>query len=621
MIIRNPRLQRHVAEHPALKRPLSPHASHLGLAPKVPFNEEFFSSLLGPYAGDGRGEAKVSEPTISRDPRDAERFAEAVGLANIPTLLMVLVHLTGELRWLEDPYRPVRARGLGDNDTGGLPEPIQAEIRAAALQAILAWRAGAPVAMPEPSAELRVRMLGCAMGEEIPAEYAPMIEAQLGFGEPIGAVEKVPVPEGFLVLIIGAGVSGICAAVNLQRAGIPFRIVEKNPTVGGTWLNNRYPGAGVDAPNHLYSFSFATYDWSMYFALRDELWSYLEYVADKFDLRRHIRFETEVERAAYDESTQTWTVDLRNPDGSTEALRASVVISATGIFNPIKRPDVKGLERFRGPTFHTAEWPEDLDLSGKHVAIIGNGASAMQVGPEIQNDVASLTIFQRSPHWAAPFEQFRREVPDALRFLLREVPLYRAWYRMRLGWTFNDQIHPALQNDPAWAHPDRSLNAINDAHRAYFTRYIETELGDRRELLDLVLPTYPPWGKRMLLDNGWYRMLRNERVELVGDPIAEIGSDRVITEDGREYPADVLVQATGFDVLRFLTSFEARGGPAGASARCGTTTTRGRTWASPSPTSPTFSASTVPTRSPATAAACSSSSRCRCGTSWTSCAR
>ena len=487
------------------------------------------------------------------------QFAEAVAVANIPTLLMVLVQLTGELHWLEEPYRPSRARGMGDNDTGGLPEPVQAELREAALEAILAWRAGRPVAIPEPSPELRVEMLSCAMGEEIPSEYAPMIAAQLGF-EKLGSVDRVAVPDGFQVLIIGGGVSGICAAVNLQRAGIPFRILEKSSTVGGTWRDNRYPGAGVDTPNHLYSFSFATYDWSMYFALRDELHGYLEHVADRFGLRSNISFQTEVESAAYEEDAQRWAVSVRNPDGSRETLRANVLISATGIFNPLKFPAIEGLERFEGPSFHTAEWPADLDLEGKRVAIIGNGASAMQVGPEVQHTVASLTIFQRSVHWAAPFEQFRKVVPDALRFLLREVPLYQAWYRMRLGWTFNDRIHPALQKDPSWPHPDRSLNAINDAHRAYFTQYVESELGDRaNELLDVVLPTYPPFGKRMLMDNGWYRMLRNPRVALVPDRVVEIGPNQIITEDGTEYPADVLVLATGFDVLRFLTTFEARG--------------------------------------------------------------
>ena len=162
---------------------------------------------------------------------EAQRFAEAVAIANIPVLLMVLVQLTGELRWLEERYRTRRARGMNDNDTGGLPEPLRAEVRTSALEAILAWRAGRPVAIPEPSAELRLKMLSSAMGEEIPAEYDSIIAAELSLG-PDEATEKLPVPDGFEVLIIGAGVSGLCAAINLQRAGIPFTILEKSDDGG-----------------------------------------------------------------------------------------------------------------------------------------------------------------------------------------------------------------------------------------------------------------------------------------------------------------------------------------------------------------------------------------------------
>jgi 4-hydroxyacetophenone monooxygenase len=487
-----------------------------------------------------------------------QRFADAIAIANIPVLLMVLVQMTGDLHWLEDQYRTRRVRGMNDNDSGGLPEALQAEVRTAALEAIMAWRAGRPLAIPEPSPELRLKMLTWAMGEEVPSEYDPIIAAELSL-EPKDFPEKVSVPPGFEVLIIGAGVSGLCAAVNLQRAGIPFAILEKSARLGGIWRDNRYPGAGVDTPNHLYSFASAPYDWTMYYALRDELHAYLEHVADKFDLRSHIRFETEVKSANYDNATQRWAVAIRNRDGADETLKANVLISAVGIFNPIKMPAIKGLDRFEGPCFHTAQWPADLDLKGKRVAMIGNGASAMQTGPEIQNTVESLTIFQRSPHWVAPNEQFRTPIPEALRFLLREVPLYRVWYRLRLGWSFGDRLHSALQKDPIWQYADRSMNKINDSHRGFFTQYIVSEMGDRRDLLDKVVPTYPPFGKRMLMDNGWYRMLRNERVKLVSDPIVEIGPDRVITKDGTEYEADVLVVATGFDVLRFLTAFEARG--------------------------------------------------------------
>ena len=509
------------------------------------------------YEENLHGKRKI----MSEQNTEAQDFTQAIATANIPTLLMVLVQLTGEMHWLEEPYRPSRARGMDDNETGGLPDTIQADIRQAALEAILAWRAGKPVAIPEPSAELRLKMLSWAMSEKVPAAYDPIIEAELApLSDDFGSSgPKLPVPDGFEVLIIGAGVSGMCTAIHLQRAGIPFTILEKGANLGGTWRDNRYPGAGVDTPNHLYSFSFAPYDWSMYFALRDELQAYLEHVADTFNLRPHIRFETEVESADYNNETQQWLVAVKQADGSRQTLESNVLISAVGIFNPIKKPNIKGLDRFEGPSFHTAEWPEDLDLSGKRVVMIGNGASALQVGPEIQHTVKSLTIFQKSAHWIAPNNQFRKLIPDAMRFLLREVPLYRIWYRLRLGWTFGDRVHATLQKDPNWPHADRSLNKANDSHRGYFTQYIMSEIGDKTELLDKVVPTYPPFGKRMLMDNGWYRMLHNEKVELVANPIVEIGPDRVITEDGTEYEADVLVIATGFDVLRFLTSFETRG--------------------------------------------------------------
>ena len=486
-------------------------------------------------------------------------FSDAIDVANIPTLLMVLVQLTGELHCLEEPYLPKRQPGLGDNDTGGLEPRHQQEVREAALEAILAWRNGRPIALPEPDYDLIVRMLSVSMAESVPTEYGQFTAAQLGQVKFLDH-QAISSPPDFNVIVIGAGVSGLCAAINLQMLGINFQVIERNSTVGGVWWENSYPGAGVDTPNHLYSYSFAPYDWQKYFCLRDELHGYLEHVCDSFEVRDTIRFETTVERIEYQNQKQNWLVTLCLPDGSQEQTEANVVISAAGIFNPPVSPDIDGLEDWEGEQWHTARWPETADLQDKKVAIIGNGASCMQIGPEIQDEVESLTIFQKSVHWAAPFEQFRKEVPDPLRFLLREVPLYRNWYRVRLGWTFNDRIHSALHKDPDWEHPERSLNAQNDAHRAYFTNHVISELGDHAsELLDRVLPTYPPFGKRMLMDNGWYRMLRNPKVQLVDERISNVDANSLTTEDGSEYEADVLVLATGFDVLNFITTYEAQG--------------------------------------------------------------
>lgn len=487
-------------------------------------------------------------------------FGEAMTVANIPTLLMVLYQLTGEERWLSEPYRPNRTRGLGDNDTGGLAPDLQAEVRSAAFDAIWAWRQGRAPAIEQPSSELLVRMMSWAMGEAVPDSYAQMIAEGLGLPDPATSEAPLRVPPGFNVVVIGAGVSGLCVAVSLKQAGVPYTIIERNSGVGGTWMENRYPGCGVDTPSHLYSFSFAKNDWSRYFAGRDELHDYLERIATDFDIRPHIRFNTEVVEAAYDAVGQVWEIGLRNGDGSRQTVRANVVISAVGAFNKPKMPNIAGLDTFAGPVVHTARWPTDgLDLKGKRVAVIGNGASAMQLVPAIADEVASVTVFQRSPQWAAPFEKFLTPVPEPVRFLLREVPLYEAWYRLRQAWIFNDRIYEALHKDPGWTDPDRSINRINDGHREFFTRYIVSELGDRQDLLDAVLPKYPPFGKRMLLDNRWFRTLRRDNVDLVTDHVAEIRPGGVLTEGGAEHEVDVIVLATGFDVVRFLAPMEIRG--------------------------------------------------------------
>ncbi|HEV8628059.1 MAG TPA: NAD(P)/FAD-dependent oxidoreductase [Acidimicrobiia bacterium] len=483
----------------------------------------------------------------------------AVDLANIPTLLLVLVQITGDLRWLEPPYRPTAARGLDENDSGGVPDAVQAEVRAAAVAAIAAWQDGQAVALSAPAPALLVHMLSVAMGEPVPDEYGPMIAAEVVGDRDTGATCVLDPPPGFSALIIGAGLSGLCAAVRLGQAGVPYTVVERNPEVGGVWLENRYPAAGVDAASHLYSFSFAPADWPHYFATRQEVHDYLAGVASRFGVVPNTRFGTEVRSAVWDADRQTWSVDIRTADGSEETLEANVLISAVGAFNTPAIPPIPGLDSFSGPVFHTARWPTDVDVDGRRVAVIGNGASAMQVVPAIAERVAALTVLARSPHWIAPFDKLHQPVPAPLRRLLDAVPLYRRWYRTRLAWIFNDRAHPVLQKDPAWPHPERAVNAANDRYREFLTDYIKEQLADRCDLLPAVLPTYPPFGKRLLLDHGWYRALRRDNVELVTDPLDRVETDRIVTRSGLERPVDVIVLATGFAVTRFLSTYEIRG--------------------------------------------------------------
>lgn len=490
----------------------------------------------------------------------SDRLDAAFVTANLPTLACTLVHLTGERRWIEGKFRPSRTRGLDDNDSGGYPEDVAAEIRTAAKAAFLDWFGGKPLAKPNLTDQELIEVMGVSLGESIPIDYAPMIRSELqlprldvaeeGGGDRIG--EASP-PPGFRAVIVGAGISGICAAINLSAKNIPYTILERQPDVGGVWSVNRYPGAGCDVPSYLYSYSFKPYDWSRFFAGQGEIHRYLEDVAREAGVLDHVRFGCEVVSASYDDAAKIWTVTTRDADGSESSISGNILISAVGAFNKPRMPDVPGLADFEGPSIHTAHYPaEGLDLDGKKVLLIGNGASAMQVAPAIAARVSDLTIVQRTPQWIAAFPKFAQDIPDDLRWFLQAVPLYRLWYRLRLSWAFNDKLYEALQQDPAWDGGQESINAVNENHRQALIDYARRELVDAPELLPLVVPRYPPFGKRMLLDNGWFRTLARKNVHLVMAGVASVEKDGVIFDDGTRAQADVLIWATGFDVVNFL---------------------------------------------------------------------
>ncbi len=499
---------------------------------------------------------KITDRPIKADLVDRAKLRRGVDEANIPALLMTLVQLTGERRYLEPPYAPRRGRGLDDNDSGGLSEELQHEIREAAWSAITAWLDGREPALARPANSDLAAMLAVAMTEQVPPEYGDIVAASMHL-DPPPAPTKASRP--LSAIIIGAGISGMVAAIRLQEMGIDYRIFEKNHEFGGTWWENRYPGCGVDTPNLTYTFSFRPNDWSMFFPLRNEIEAYLRATAAEYRLYDKVSFGTHVTRAEWLADENRWQVTVRGADGSVTVHHADIVFSAVGILNIPVIPDIKGLDGFAGKVIHTSDWPDDIDLTGKRVAVIGNGASAMQVVPAIADQVASLTIFARSKHWIAPFPQFRKPVPDGVRYLMQVVPLYRAWVEQRLSWTFNDRVHGTLFRDPEWSHPDRAVNAINDGHREFFTRYVKEELGDRQDLLDQVLPDYPPFAKRMLLDNGWYRTLRKPQVKLVPQRLSEVRGSTLIAGDGSEIEADVVILATGFQAANVLGSYDVIG--------------------------------------------------------------
>jgi len=483
----------------------------------------------------------------------------ALAEANVPTLLLVLVQLTGERRWLEAPYRPARGPVLDDNDSGGLPPEIQDEVRAAALDAILRWEEGQLTERGLGADEI-VQMLSVGLVEDIPVAYGPLLAEELG---EVSRDVEIPgsLPPGFEVLVIGAGVFGIGLAIKLKQAGVPFTIIEKNAGLGGAWFENTYPGAGVDTPSHLYSFSFEPDGgrWSRYFARGPEVHGYLERLAQEHDLMAHIRFEREVVRADYDPDRVGWTVVVKEATGSEQILRVPVLVSAVGVVNRPQIPHVDGAETFEGPSMHTAQWRTDVDHVGKRVAVIGTGASAMQLVPNIAGQADDVLIFQRSKQWVVPHPNYHRDVSRAVRYLMARCPAYTRWYRLRAFWNFSDGLHPSLQIDPEWDNAGLSINAQNERYRLFLTKYIKQQLGDREDLYDACIPEYPPYGKRPLLDNGWYEAVRRDDVQLITDRVVRITPHGVITESGHEHLVDIVVWATGFKALQFLWPMEIHG--------------------------------------------------------------
>jgi 4-hydroxyacetophenone monooxygenase len=484
------------------------------------------------------------------------RLREALDEANIPALLGVLRQFTGDNKWLESPYAPAPPRGPGDHDDAGLHAHLQAEIRDAAYDLVIGLRAGTVEPAAPPTPDELAQILTVTLATRVDVDCGPLLAEELGLEGRRVAVPPLKEGQELDVLVIGAGFSGLIQAIRLKQAGIPFVLVDKDDGAGGTWIENVYPGCGVDTPIHLYSFAFKQRpDWPRFFAKQPEVLEYLQEVVDEYDLAEHIRFGIEVEGMDWDAAANRWRVRLA--DG--EELAPRIVVSAVGVMNRPRLPDIPGLESFAGPCMHSARWDSSTETAGKRVGVIGTGASAMQLVPTIQPDAAQVTIFQRTPQWAIPNPNHGRELTDNEQYLMAEVPFYQGWYRLRHVWNFGDRLHAGLQIDPEWQHPERSINEKNDRHRHFLTEHIKSELADRPELIEKCVPTYPPYGKRPLMDHGWFKTVAEDNVDLVTEDIVEIRPHGVVTRDGTEHEIDVLAVCTGFQILNVLTPLEIRG--------------------------------------------------------------
>jgi len=456
---------------------------------------------------------------------DRQALIDALPHADMRVLLMVLYHFTGDGKWLMPPYTPRRDVNLIAAEDAGFDDDMRAEICQAAADALLADTAPA---LPSPDEATLLTMMRHCLSEKVAEEYAPMMREQMGFhalGQDIATAGQKPAAP---IIIVGAGVAGIALGKLLNDKGLDYIILEKNQDVGGTWWENTYPGAGVDTPNHAYSFSFGKIErWSRYFAPQKEIQTYISKKADEFSVRPHIRFNTEVVQVDWQESEKNWRLEIV-ADGQAQTMVAPILVSAVGQISVPKLPPIDGLEDFQGPIFHSSHWPEALELKDKKVAIIGTGASSMQIVPAIADEVSELTIFQRSPQWARPIPRYRDALSAQAQYLLENVPFYAAWFRFTMFWRYGDGLLPFLKKDPEWPHPERAMNRVNDRHRQEMVDYMIAKLDGRPDLIEKSMPSYPPYGKRILLDNGWYDTIRKPNVTLYNEGVAAFSASDVI---------------------------------------------------------------------------------------------
>jgi cation diffusion facilitator CzcD-associated flavoprotein CzcO len=490
---------------------------------------------------------------------DRSELHAHIAEASTPRLLLVAVHVTGEPTLLDRYEHRVGCAASPLSIDPNPPKPAEPEpgVREELIQIIedVLCREDQPAYLGVEDRALFERMQNLAVGFEVPRNQSLMNREQAGFMPEHCAAPAMPAPpKNFKVAIIGAGMTGIDAAVKAVDRGLEWELFEKESGVGGLWHSQRYPGVAVDTPALYYSLSWEiTPDWSLSFPLGAEYRKYLQDIVAKYDLAPRIRLNSEVVRMEWLEDRQEWELTVRSRlDGSERTVHASVVIGGAGHLCRPNYPQVPGMDTFAGKQMHTAAYSEGTDLAGKRVGVVGVAASGVQVIAAIAPGVGHLTVFQRQPVWLSRNIRGDGKVGDSERWLRRNLPYYINWSRLEFFALVN-RISPAMnQVDPEWmkTHPT-SVSQMSEMLRQQGLSYIHDAFGESSELGRKVTPQTPYGGKRPVRDpsdlspGGYYWALKQPHVHLETSGVERVVPEGIVTADGVLHQLDVIIWATG----------------------------------------------------------------------------